>query len=90
MHIDDLHFRKEILPLFDFVQNEFSRDSLTGLLTDFPQSLDEVMGRQQIIKALIRNEALHGPGVYHPSEFHEVYGTLENMRNRGAGLSGTS
>ncbi len=90
MHVDDLHFKKDILPLFDFVYNEFSRDSLIGLLSELPASLEEVLIRQQIIKSLMRNEALQVPWSYHKSEFNEVYGYLESMKTRGIQLSGAS
>jgi DNA mismatch repair protein MutS len=90
MHIDDLHFKKEVLPLFDFVQNEFSRDSLIELLSDFPGSMEEVLTRQRIIQCLMGNEALQAAFSYHRSDFNEVYGYLKSMKTRDMSLSGTS
>ncbi|MDR3711903.1 MAG: hypothetical protein P4L51_03740 [Puia sp.] len=90
MHIQDLHFSEEIIPLFDSVQNEFSRDALIGLLTGFPGSVEEVMVRQEILRNLVDNPALQAVFSYHRSEFSEVYGWLEELQSRGPGLSGLS
>jgi len=89
-NIKDLHVEKEILPLFDFVYNEFSRDALIELLSEIPGSVDEVLIRQQIIKDLMRNKALYAPASYYKSEFNDVYTYLENLRNRGTHLYGAS
>lgn len=89
-NIKDLHIEKEILPLFDFVCNEYARDVLIDLLTDIPPSLVEVLCRQQIIKGLLGNESLYLPFHYYKSEFNEVYGYLDGLKNRGSHLSGAS
>lgn len=89
-NIKDLHLEKEILPLFDFVYNEFSRDTLIELLSEIPGSVDEILFRQKIIKGLMSNEALYIPFSYYKSEFNEVYGYFENLGNRGTHLYGTS
>ena len=60
-HIRDLHFQKEILPLFDSVSNEFSRDVLIGLLSTFPASLEEVYLRQDILKGFLRQPMMTVP-----------------------------
>jgi DNA mismatch repair protein MutS len=89
-NIKDLHVEKELIPLFDFVYNEFARDTLIELLSDLPGSLDEILLRQQIIKGLMANEAIHAPFSYVKSEFNEVYGYLQDLRNRDTQLSETS
>src|SRR5258708_5260474 len=61
-NIQDLHFEKEILPLFDFVGNEFSRDALIRLLSEIPPTLEEILIRQQILRCLLSVEQLQAPG----------------------------
>ena len=87
-NIRDLHVEKEILPLFDFVGNEFSRDALIRLLSEFPDTVAEILERQQILQCLLGNEKL-GLGdstarsrgtLYSKSEFNEVYRTVEEIR----------
>ncbi|HEV3327725.1 MAG TPA: hypothetical protein VG052_19045, partial [Puia sp.] len=79
-NIGDLHFRKEILPLFDFCYNEFSRDVLVRLLLEIPDVLDETLSRQQILKGLIKNEQLYRPFSYSRSEINEVYSYVKDLR----------
>ncbi|MHA4812546.1 MutS-related protein [Flavitalea flava] len=85
-NIRDLHFKKEILPLFDFVSQEYSRDVLIRLLTDVPGALEEVVTRQNILKGLINHKHLFSAAPYVKSEFHETYTYLEEIRERGLGL----
>ena len=91
MHnIKDLHVEKDILPLFDFTYNEPARDALIELLSDIPRSVEDVLYRQQIIKAIINTKPLHAPFPYHRSEFNEVHGYLEDLKNKVTPLDGTS
>jgi DNA mismatch repair protein MutS len=71
--IQDLHFQKEILPLFDFTGNDLAGDTLTGLLSERPVSTEEVITRQDILKNLMSHEELYAPFTYGKSEFNEVY-----------------
>jgi hypothetical protein len=48
-HTKDLHFKEEILPLFDYVINELSRKRLLGLLTELPASVEQIYSRQQML-----------------------------------------
>jgi DNA mismatch repair protein MutS len=90
INIHDLHFRNEILPLFDFVPNEFSRDALWQLLSEVPGSVEEIYLRQDIIKNLLENEQLYTPFSYSKVEFHQVYTYIEDKKSRGNFLRGTS
>jgi len=81
-NIGDLHFQKEILPLLDFCCNEFSRDVLTQLLSEVPDTLGEVLIRQQIIKALMGHERLYRPFSYSRSEFNEVHTYVQELHIR--------
>lgn len=88
MHrIRDLHFEQEILPLFDFTCNEFSRNLLIELLSVTPDSLDKVLLRQSTLKALLQHPLLFRPFSYHRMELHEVYHDTLHNRNRTIVLS---
>jgi DNA mismatch repair protein MutS len=72
-NVRDLHIQKEIIPLFDFVCNEYSRDVLVQLFDTAPADLTDIMFRQDILKGMIRNEQLFRHLSYSKSEFNEVY-----------------
>ena len=72
-NVRDLHIQKEIIPLFDFVCNDYSRDVLVQLFTTAPAGLPDILLRQDILKGIIRNEQLFRPFSYAKSEFNEVY-----------------
>jgi DNA mismatch repair protein MutS len=72
-NVRDLHIQKEIIPLFDSVCNEYSRDVLVQLFATAPAGLPDILFRQDILKGLIRNEQLFRPFSYAKSEFNEVY-----------------
>ncbi len=83
-NIGDLHFKKEILPLMDFCYNEFSRDVLNTLLAETPDSVTEIIVRQDILKALIKSDHLSRPFSYSKSEFNEVYTYMNDLLTRDA------
>jgi DNA mismatch repair protein MutS len=87
-NIRDLHFEKEILPLFDFVHHEYSRDILIRLLSEIPDTLAEVLMRQEILRRLINMGSIFAAFSYPRSEFYEAYRYIEDLRNRGTDLSG--
>jgi len=89
-NIGDLHFQKEILPLFDFCHNEFSRDALIRLLSEIPDVLDETLARQHILKELIKNVHLYRPFSYSRSEINEVYSYLKDFHTRDFNSAGGS
>jgi DNA mismatch repair protein MutS len=89
-NIGDLHFQKEILPLLDFCYNEFSRDVLTQLLSEPPDTLAEVLIRQHIIRELMNNDRLYRPFFYSRFEFNEVYAYVQNLRIREEEVVGGS
>lgn len=90
VNVYDLHFKKDILPLFDHLHNEFSRMALLELLTDMPVSVDEIYMRQDILKAFPGNSHLYAPFPYSKIEFHQVYGYIEDRRIRRRNLSGNA
>jgi len=90
INVYDLHFKKDILPLFDHLHNEFSRIALLELLSDVPVSVDEIYVRQDILKGFLKNKQLYGPFSYSKIEFNQVYGYIEEKRIQGGRLSGSA
>jgi DNA mismatch repair protein MutS len=90
INVYDLHFKKDILPLFDHLHNEFSRMALLELLSDVPVSVDEIYARQDILKGFLRNKQLYDPFSYSRVEFNQVYGYIEEKKIQGIHLSGSA
>ena len=80
--IQDLHFKNEIVPLFDHVYNEYARDVLLQWMADRPGSIGEIYARQAVLKALIRHDHLYHPFAYTRTEFHETYSYLKEVGAR--------
>jgi DNA mismatch repair protein MutS len=80
--IHDLHFKNEIVPLFDHVYNEYARDVLLQWMTDRPSSVAEIYSRQAILKALIGHDHLYHPFAYTRTEFHESFSFLKEIAAR--------
>jgi DNA mismatch repair protein MutS len=89
-NIQDLHLRNEIVPLFDFTLNDFSRNILIDLFSTIPLSIEEILIRQQIIKGLLKNKALYIPFFYYKSEVNEIDGYLKNLGSRNSHSNGSS
>ena len=87
---EDLHIKKEIFPLFDFVYNDLSKDRLFQLLTEIPVSMEEVLQRQDILKRLMENSRLHRTFSYSKTEFNEVYHYLNSFKDRDTNGYGSS
>lgn len=87
INVYDLHFKKDILPLFDHLYNEYSRTALLELLLDVPASVDEIHARQNILKAFLANSQLYAPFSYSRVEFHQVYGYIEEKKTKNNHLS---
>ncbi len=89
-NIQDLHIKKEIYPLFDFVHNDFSKDRLFQLLTEIPCTIEEVLQRQDILKNLMGNKRLQRTFSYSKTEFSEVYHYLDSFKTRNTNIYGNS
>jgi DNA mismatch repair protein MutS len=89
-HLEDLHLSQEIIPLFDYVSNEFSRDSLINLFSHMPASVEEINVRQQILKALLAHPHLFKPIPYSPVELLEVYEAMMHNKDRQTFLENRS
>lgn len=68
----------------DFCYNEFSRDVLNTLLAETPDSVTEIITRQNILKEMINSTHLHRPFSYSKSEFNEVYTYMNDLLTRDA------
>jgi len=90
VNVYDLHFKKEILPLFDYLYNEHSRGMLVQALTEMPASIEEIYLRQDILKALLQHDHLYMPISYSKVEFNQVYSYIEEKRIRGRDMTGVS
>lgn len=81
-NIQDLYLKKDLIPLFDYVCSDRSRDSLEHLFSVFPSTLPETLQRQDILKTLLRNDKLLQPFTYTRSEYNEVSGFIETLYGR--------
>jgi DNA mismatch repair protein MutS len=77
-NIGDLHIQQEILPLFDFTHNDFSKETLIGLLSEPLSSTEEILLRQDILKGFVGNLASFENYSYSRVDLFEVYAFLTN------------
>lgn len=80
-NIIDLHIQEEILPLFDFTLNDFSKETLIGILKKLLPSTEEILLRQEIFKGFIANINIFRDYSYSRVDFIEVYSFLGNYFN---------
>ena len=72
-NLEDLHLQGEVLPLFDFTNNKFSKEALTDLFNNRPVSIEEIYNRQNILKGFIENRKIINSFSYSIADFQEVY-----------------
>jgi DNA mismatch repair protein MutS len=77
-NVSDLHIQQEILPLFDFTLNDFSKTKLIDLLSETLSSTEEILVRQNILKGFIKNLAIFENYSYSRVDLFEVYTFLAN------------
>jgi DNA mismatch repair protein MutS len=77
-NIVDLHIPQEILPLFDFTHNDFSKEIVINLLRAPLHSKDEILSRQEILKGFIANLNYFKEYSYSRTDLFEVYTFLSN------------
>lgn len=77
--VKDLNITGDVLPLFDFTNNEHAAVHLREILENLPDSIEEVYERQDNIKGIIENwtglESFH----YQRFDLMEVYTFLEGI-----------
>jgi DNA mismatch repair protein MutS len=77
-NIKDLNIQKEILPLFDFTFNDFTKDALYQLLQLPLPSVTDIEKRQEIIKGFILNSEVFNHYSYSRVDFYEVHNFLND------------
>lgn len=76
--IDDLHIQDEVLPLFDYTHNNFSKDVLIEILKEQLPSKQEIMLRQATLKGFIDCSNCLKDYSYSRVDLMEVYQFLHN------------
>lgn len=71
-NIKDLNIQTEILPLFDYTLNSFSKEILFQLLQEPLTSITDIEKRQNTIKGFIANEKIFSNYSYSRIDFTEV------------------
>jgi DNA mismatch repair protein MutS len=87
-NISDLHIQKEILPLFDFTFNDFSKEKLISILNESLSSTDEILLRQETLKGFITNFQTLKDYSYSRVDLFEVYFFLANYSDIEASKKG--
>ena len=75
-NIQDLNLEKEILPLFDFTLNNFSKGKLMDILNNPLSTKNEILLKQNILNGFIKNHSILGDYSYSPIYFKEVHNFL--------------
>lgn len=76
----DLHIEKEILPLFDYTLNKFSKKVLIDILEKPLLNKNDIILRQDIIKGFIENNNILKNYFYYVSNFKEVHYFLTHYK----------
>jgi DNA mismatch repair protein MutS len=77
--IKDLNIEKEIFPLFDYTNNDFSSKAILQIMQTLP-GFEELCLRQEIIRAFTKNTHRAYPE-YSRADFHQVYYFTEGLSN---------
>lgn len=72
-NITDLNIESEILPLFDFTLNDFTKDRLIQLLNEPLNSMVDIETRQGIIKSFLKNQEIFSNYSYSRVDYYEVH-----------------
>jgi len=83
-NIQDLYIEQQILPLFDFTRNDFSREILLAILKEPLSSAEEVLSRQAILRGLLTNHEQLKDYSYSRVDMIEVYRFHQGFVENGA------
>lgn len=72
-YIKDLNLQKEVLPLFDYTLNDYTKQTLFEIFQHPLKNIDEITRRQNILKGFIANANILRNYAYCRQDFHEVY-----------------
>lgn len=79
-HIKDLNIEKEILPLFDYSMNMFSRNKILEILEKPLESISDIIERQNILKGFSDNEKILKDYSYTVLYLNEVHFFLNDEK----------
>ncbi len=79
-NIKDLNIEKEILPLFDYSMNMFSRNKILEILKNPLESISDIIERQNILKGFSENEKILKDYSYTVLYLNEVHFFLNNEK----------
>ena len=79
-NIKDLNIEKEILPLFDYSMNMFSRNKILEILEKPLQSTTDIIKRQNILKGFSKNEKILKDYSYTVLYLNEVHFFLNDEK----------
>ncbi len=72
-NLEDLNIQKELLPLFDYSLNGFTKDKIIQILKTPLSSTSKVINQQNILKGFIANQSVLKDYSYSPLYLNEVY-----------------
>ncbi|PZX92164.1 hypothetical protein DOS84_16605 [Flavobacterium aquariorum] len=78
--IQDLNIKKEVLPIFDYSLNSFTRNKILNLLETSLISESQIIERQDILKSFITNIELFKKYSYTVLYLNEVHFFLNNFK----------
>ncbi len=82
LNISDLKITQEIVPLFDFTENSFSKEQLFQIFGEPLRSKEDILARQHILKGFIANHAVLKDYSYSRVDFFEVYNFLSDRHTK--------
>lgn len=83
--IDDLNVREQIIPLFDFTRNHFSRELLNSWFENQLVSQQDIEERQRILKVFVANIASLQDFSYSAADFHGAHSIMTDPDLRAYG-----
>ncbi|MBD1398913.1 hypothetical protein H9Q13_17215 [Pontibacter sp. JH31] len=86
MHVQDLKLEEDVLPFFDYTNNEQSASRLLQMLKVVPSTEALVRERQAITQGMIENWNVLEQLNYKRLDLREVYALLEDMASRRLAL----
>lgn len=79
-NIKDLNIEKEILPIFNYSLNNFSKNKILEILKNPLHSVNDIVNRQNILKGFSKNEAILKDYSYSVLYVNEVYFFLNSEK----------
>ncbi|MBB4804511.1 DNA mismatch repair protein MutS [Flavobacterium nitrogenifigens] len=80
-NIEDLNIKKEVLPIFDYSLNSFTRNKILSILETSLKSESQIIERQYILKGFISNIEILKKYSYTVLYLNEVHFFLNNFKS---------